>query len=167
MAEVTRRTATLTDMKGIWALVRQVAADLPVDLCSDAAQENTLSEIMVGCTSELSPVAVGKDKAIVGALIARRDEFEWGLRSGNVIHVTCAAIAPSHKDQGLLQSMLAEMQARRLPIHVSIKSGNRLGLVDELKKLGFEHAVTAADGWGDLYAWQPSAAAANEAATAA
>src|SRR5262245_2351712 len=98
MAEVTRRTATFTDMKGIWALVRQIAADFPVDLSSDAAQESMLSEIMVGCTSELSPVAVGKDKAIVGALIARRDEFEWGLRSGNVIHVTCAAIAPSHQD---------------------------------------------------------------------
>jgi hypothetical protein len=169
MAEVTQRAATLTDMKNIWALVRQTAADFPVDLSTDAGQEYMLSEIMIGCSSDLSPVAVGKDKAIVGALLARRDENEWGLWNGNVIHVTHAAVAPSQKDQGLLQSLFVELQGKKMPIHVSVKSGNA-ALADEIKKLGFEVAVTAADGWGDLYVWDPPAAAngaANGAAAAA
>jgi hypothetical protein len=57
MADLTRRAATLNDMKGIWTLVRQVAPDFPVDLATDAGQENILTEIMIGCSSELSPRA--------------------------------------------------------------------------------------------------------------
>src|SRR5262245_10964977 len=125
MAEVTQRAATLTDMKSIWALVRRTAADFPVDLATDAGQEYMLSEIMVGCGSELSSVAVGKDKAIVGAVLARRDENEWGLWNGNVIHVTHAAVDPGHKDQGILQSMFSALQAKKLPIHASVKSGDK------------------------------------------
>jgi hypothetical protein len=126
-----------------------------------------LSEIMVGCSSELSPVAVGKDKAILGAVLAHRDENEWGLWNGNVIHVTHAAIDPSQKDQGLLPALFADLQAKKLPIHVSVKAGNT-AFADEIKKLGFEVAVTAAG--GELYVWDPPAAAngaANGAAAAA
>jgi hypothetical protein len=167
MAEVTQRAATITDMKGIWTLVRQAAADVPVDLTTDAGQEYMLTEIMIGCTSELSPVTVGKDKAIVGVLLARRDENEWGLWNANIIHVTHAAVAPSHKDQGLLQSMVTGLQGKKLSIHASVKAGDKSGLTDVLKALGFELAVSAADGSGDLYVWDPPAAAANGTAAAA
>jgi hypothetical protein len=164
MTDLTRRTATLNDMKTIWSLVREVAADVPVDLSTDAGQERMLTEIMIGCSSDLSPVAVGKDKAILGVLLARRDENEWGLWNGNVIHVTQAVIAPGEKDKGLLQALLAELQAKKLPIHVSVQPG--AVLADEIKKLGFELAVGAADGKGELYVWDPPASAANGAAAA-
>jgi hypothetical protein len=167
MGDVTQRAASLADLKDVWGLVRQVAGDIPCDLGSEAAQESILSELMMCCTSGLSPIAVGDDKEIVGALLARRDDFEWGFRNSNVIHVSYAAIAPSQKEQGVLRALVADVQGQKVPVLVSVKSGDKFGLADKLKELGFAHESTAEGGWGDLYKWQPApngAAAANGAA---
>jgi hypothetical protein len=104
----------------------------------------------------LSPVAVGEDKTIIGVLLVRRDDFEWGFRNSDALHVSYAAIAPSHRDHGVLPALVAQIQERKAPVFASVKSGNQLGLADELKKLGFAHECAATSGWGDLYKWQPS-----------
>ena len=97
-----------------------------------------------------------ENKAIVGALLVRRDDFDWGFRNGDTVHVSYAAIAPTHRDQGVLASMLTEIQRRKVPVLASVKNGNHLGFADELEKLGFDLECTAASDWGDLYKWQPS-----------
>ena len=86
------------------------------------AQENLLIEIMACCTSEPSPVAVGKDKAIIGALLARRDDFEWGLKNSDAIHVSYAAIAPSHRDKVFIATLVTEIQGRKVQVFASVKS---------------------------------------------
>jgi hypothetical protein len=158
MAELTQRAASLSDLKDIWGLMRQAAADIPFDLESEAAQENILTEIMACCTSGLSPIAVGADKEIIGALLVRRDDFEWGFRNSDAVHVAYAAIASGRQDQGILRTLVAKIQERRVPVFASVKCGNQSELADELGKLGFIHKCTAASGWGDLYKWQPSPA---------
>lgn len=156
MAELKQRAASLGDFKDIWGLMGRVAADVPFDFKSECEQESILSEIMACCISGLSPIAVGEDKAIVGVLLVRRDDFEWGFRNGDAIHVSYAAIAPDHRDEGVLQALVAEIQQRKVPVFASVKAGNQFGLADELKKLGFAHECAATSGWGDLYKWQPS-----------
>lgn len=155
MTEVTQRAASLSDLQDIWGLVRQVARDIPFDLESGAAQESLLSEIMSCCTSGLSPLAVGDDKTVIGALLVRRDDFEWGLRNSRAVHLSYAAIASGHRDQGLLKSLMSRIQEQKVPIFASVKSGDQSGLADELEKLGFVHECRAANGWGDLFKWQP------------
>jgi ribosomal protein S18 acetylase RimI-like enzyme len=156
MAELARRAASLGDLKNIWGLIRQVAADVPIDLASEAEQQGVLTELMACCTSGLSPIVVGDDSAVVGALLVRRDDFDWGFRNGSAVHVSYAAVAPEHRDQGLLRGLVTEIQDRKVPIFVSVKSGDRLGLSDQLKELGFEQETAAKSGSGDLYRWQPS-----------
>jgi ribosomal protein S18 acetylase RimI-like enzyme len=155
MAELTQRAASLADLKDIWGLMRRTAADVPSDFKSEAEQESILSELMACCISGLSPIALGEDKTVVGALLVRRDDFEWGFRNGDAVHVAYAAIAPDHRDQGVLQALVADIQSRKVPVFASVKSGNQLGLAEELQKLGFAHECTATSGWGDLYKWQP------------
>jgi hypothetical protein len=155
MTEVKHRAASLSDLKDIWGLVKNVSGEIPFDAGSEAAQESVLSELMRCCTSDMSPVAVGDGKSIVGALLVRRDDFEWGFCNSEAVHVSYAAVAPSYRDKGVLAALLAEVQERKVPVLVSVKSGNQLGLVDELKKLGFAHECTAESGWGDLYKWNP------------
>jgi hypothetical protein len=155
MAELTQRTASLGDLKDIWGLMRQVAADVPFDVASEAEQESLLSELMACCTSGLSPVAVDEGEAVVGAVLVRRDDFEWGFRNSNLLRVSCAAIASDHKGQGLLRELIAGVQGRKVPLVAGVRSGNQLGLADELRSLGFAHEGTAAGGWGELYRWQP------------
>ena len=84
MADLKQRAAELNDLKGIWGLLRQTANDIPFDLESEANQENILTELMACCTSGLSPILLDENKAIIGALLVRRDDFEWGLLSGRM-----------------------------------------------------------------------------------
>ena len=46
MADLVQRTAELTDLKDIWNLVREVAAEVPFDLANEKAQQSILSELM-------------------------------------------------------------------------------------------------------------------------
>jgi hypothetical protein len=75
MADLKQRAAELNDLKGIWGLLRQTANDIPFDLESEANQENILTELMACCTSGLSPILLDENKAIIGALLVRRDDF--------------------------------------------------------------------------------------------
>jgi hypothetical protein len=156
MADLKRPAAALSDMKNIWGLLRETASDIPFDLESEANQESVLTELMACCTSGLSPIILDENKAVIGALLARRDDFDWGFRNGDAVHVSYAAIAPNHRDQGVLASLLTEIQGKKVPVLASVKKGNHLGFADELKKLGFVLECTAANGWGELYKWQPS-----------
>jgi ribosomal protein S18 acetylase RimI-like enzyme len=157
MAGLTQRAASISDLKDIWGLLGRVAADVPFDFQSEAEQESILSELMACCISGLSPIAVGEDKAIIGALLVRRDDFDWGFRNGDAIHVSYAAIDPDHRNQGVLPALVAEVQQRKVPVYASVKTGNQFGFADELKKLGFAHECAAVGGWGDLYKWLPPA----------
>jgi hypothetical protein len=157
MANLVQRTAELTDLKNIWNLIREVAAEVPFDLANERVQQSILSELMCCCTSGISLVAVGPDKSIVGAVMARRDDLEWGIGNNNVAHIIYAAVAPSAKGNGVLKGLVSKVQDGKVPVYASVKSGETLGLADQLKELGFAHEFTAVNGWGDLYRWQPPA----------
>jgi hypothetical protein len=157
MAQLVQRTAELTDLKNIWNLIREVAAEVPFDLADEKAQQSVLSELVRCCTSGISLVAVGPDKAIVGAVMARRDDLEWGIANKDVAHIIYAAVAPSAKGNGVLKGLVTAVQGGKVPVYASVKSGEKLGRADQLKELGFAHELTAVNGWGDLYRWQPPA----------
>jgi hypothetical protein len=160
MAQLVQRTAELTDLKNIWNLLREVAAEVPFDLADEKAQQSILSELVRCCTSGISLVAVGPDKAIVGAVLARRDDLEWGMANKNVPHIIYAAVAPAAKGNGVLKGLVSGVQGGNFPIYASVKSGEQIGLASQLKELGFALECTAVNGWGDLYRWQPPALAA-------
>jgi hypothetical protein len=152
MGELKRRTADLGDIKEIWELVKAAAEDMAFDVANPAAQEAMLSQIMICCTSGLSPVAVAESGDLVGALLVRRDELEWGLRNSPAVHVAAAA-ARGESGQGALTVLIGELQAAEAPVFVSVKTGDRLGLEALLRQRGFAHEARAENGWGDLYAW--------------
>jgi hypothetical protein len=157
MANTVQRTAELTDIKDIWNLMREVAADVPFDLANEIAQQSVLSELLRCCTSGLSRIAVGPDKAVIGAVLVRRDDFEWGLRNSSAVHIIYAAVAPAARENGLLKELVTEVQEGKVPVFASIKTGNQFGLADKFKELGFALECTAESGWGELYKWQPPA----------
>ncbi len=153
MAELTQRVASLNDLPALWGLLRDAAGDIPFQM--EGEQESVLSELMACCTSGLSPLVVNEGKDIVGALLVRRDDFEWCFLNSGTIHVAYAALSPANKDQEILKSLLSSLKEQNVPVLVSVKTGNQLGLSDMLAGLGFEHEVTSAAGWGDLYRWTP------------
>ena len=161
MAELTRRMASLSDVQGIWGLLRQASSDIPFKVEDEREQESLLSELVACCTSGLSPVLVDNEKGIVGALLARRDDFEWCFRNSEAIHVAYAAVAPAVRDAKVLPTLLGELQGKKVPLLASVKSGEQAGFAAALGELGFTHEAKAESGWGDLYQWTPPASVHN------
>lgn len=157
MAELTQRMASLADVQGIWGLLCQVSADIPFHLDSEEEQESILSELVACCTSGLSPIAVDNEKGIVGALLARRDDLEWGVRNKAAIHVAYAAVSPGFRDTNVLNHLLNVVTGRHLSVYASVKTGEQQGLTRALHAQGFTHEIKALSGWGDLYHWTPPA----------
>lgn len=157
MAELTQRMASLADVNGLWGLMRQVSVDIPFKMESEGEQESILSELMACCTSGLSPIAVDNEKGIVGALLARRDDLEWGLRNNPAIHVAYAAMEPSFRGTDLFARLLSEVKGQQVPVFASVKAGEQQGFAAALGEQGFTHEISAANGWGDLYQWTPPA----------
>ncbi len=157
MAELTQRMAGMDDVQGLWGLLRQISADVPFALEDERAQESMLSELMACCTSGLTPVAVDDEKGIVAALLARRDDLEWGLRNNPAIHVSYVALAPDVRGGDLFAQLMAGLQQQKVAVLASVKAGEQQGLAQALGSLGFTHEVHAASGWGDLYQWTPPA----------
>lgn len=161
MSELAHRNASLSDLKGIWDLMRETAADVPVPVEGESDQERALTELMACCTTEYSPVVVDGKKNIVGALLAKRDLLDWGLRNVETINVSLAAVAPSYRDQGVFKILFDEITKCNAPVYIGVKAGEGQGLVAQLKASGFTLANTSAD--SETYKWEPAPAAAKAA----
>lgn len=155
MSDLAQRSASLSDMKDIWVLMRESAAALPFDVENEAEQERVLTEVMECCTAEMSPLVVDGKQSVVGALLAKRDQFDWGFRNKKTINVSLAAVAASHRDQGVLKMLIEEICKHDVPVYVGVKTGDGHGLAAELKGSGFSLEETCES--GELYKWEPSA----------
>jgi hypothetical protein len=142
-------------MRDIWGLIRRAAADIPLDVESEMGQERALTEVMECCTAGLSPVVVDDKQAIVGALLAKRDQFDWGFLNAETINVSIAAVAATHRDQGVLKMLIEEIIRRNAPVFVEVKSDEENGLRAQLRDLGFSLKNAGAN--GELYQWEPVA----------
>lgn len=157
MSDLTQRAASLSDLKDIWGLMKQTASDITFALENEAEQEKILTEVMACCTTGMSPIVVNSNKEVVGALLAKRDEFDWGFRNVETINVAYAAVADGVQDQGVLKTLVEEIMKRKVPVYVGVKTGNKHGLAGELESAGFARQEDDKSGWGDLYKWEPAA----------
>ncbi len=153
MADLAHRNALLDDMRDLWALMRQTAADIPCSLESESDQERALTEIMKCCTAEFSPVVFDAKRNVVGALLARRDELDWGLRNAERFNVSLAAVSASHREQGVFKMLIDAILKRNAPVYIEVKAGEAQGLAAELKGCGF--SLAKAEGGAELYKWEP------------
>ena len=72
-----------------------------------------MTEIMKCCTAELSLVALDADRNLVGAVLARRDELDWGLRDKVTINVSLAAVSAACRDENLFKTLIDELRKRK------------------------------------------------------
>lgn len=154
MADLAHRNASLDDMKDLWALMRQTAADIPCSIESESDQERALTEIMKCCTAEFSPVVLDAKRNVVGALLARRDEFDWGLRNAEKINVSMATVSESYREHGVFKVLIDAILTRNAPVCIEVKAGEAQGLAAALEGSGFSLAETKEG--ANLYKWEPA-----------
>lgn len=157
MAELALRKASLDDMGALWALMKQTAADIPCPIESESEQEWALTEIMKCCTAEFSPIVLDAKHNVVGALLARRDELDWGLRNAETISVSLAALSASGREEGAFKVLIEAILKRNAPVYVEVKAGEAQGLAAELKGCGF--SLTKSEDGAEFYKWVPAAEA--------
>ncbi|MGD9545316.1 MAG: hypothetical protein AB7F41_00145 [Methylocystis sp.] len=157
MADLAYRNASLDDMKELWTLMRQTAAEIPCSIESESDQERALTELMKCCTAEFSPVILDAKRNVVGALLARRDELDWGLRNAETINVSLATVSASHRENGAFKVLIEAILKRNAPVYVEVKAGESQGLAAELKGCGF--SLMKEEGGAELYKWEPAAEA--------
>lgn len=154
MADLAHRSASLDDMRGLWALMRQTAADIPCSIESEDEQERALTEIMKCCAAAFSPIVLDEKRNVVGALLARRDELDWGLRNAEAINVSMATVSASHRECGVFKMLIEAILKRNAPVYVEVKAGEAQGLAAALKDCGF--ALARAEEGAELYKWEPA-----------
>jgi hypothetical protein len=154
VADLAHRNASLDDMRDLWTFMRQTAADIPCSIESESDQERALTEIMKCCTAEFSPIVFDAKRNVVGALLARRDELDWGLRNAETINVLLAVVSAIHREQGVFKVLIEAILKRNAPVYVEVKAGEAQGLAAELKGCGFSLAKTE-DG-AEFYKWEPT-----------
>lgn len=157
MADLTYRNVSLDDMKELWGLIRETAADIPCSIESETDQERALTEIMKCCTAEFSPIVIDEKRRIVGALLARRDELDWGLRNVETINVLLAVASASDRERGVFKMLIDALLKRNAPVYVRVNSGEAQGLTAALKGCGFSVANT--EEGAELFKWEPTAEA--------
>jgi hypothetical protein len=154
VADLKHRNASLADMKDLWALMRQTAAEIPCSIESESDQEHALTEIMKCCTAEFSPIIVDANRNVVGALLARRDELDWGMRNAEAINVSVAVVSASYREQGVFKMLIDAILKRNAPVYIEVKDGDTQGLAAELKGCGF--SIAKAEEGAGLYKWEPA-----------
>jgi hypothetical protein len=155
VADLAHRNASLDDMGELWSLMRQTAADIPCPIESEGDQERALTEIMKCCTAEFSPVVFDAKRNVVGALLARRDELDWGLRNAETINVALAVVSVGHREQGVFKMLIEAILKRNAPVYIEVKTGDAQGFAAELKGCGF--SLAKEEEGAELYKWEPAA----------
>jgi hypothetical protein len=153
VSELACREASLSDMKGIWDLLRGVAADVPVSIDSDADQERALSRLMECCSSNCSTVVLNEEKEIVGALLAERDLLDLALSNKETINVRLAAVASPHRDDSVFKMLFDPLISRAAPIYISLSTGEGQGLSKVLDASGFSMLPGGAK--AEVFKWEP------------
>lgn len=109
------------------------------------------------CTAEFSPIVLDAKHNVVGALLARRDEFDWGLRNAETISVSLAALSANGREEGAFKVLIEAILKRNAPVYVEVKAGEAQGLAAELKGCGF--SLTKSEDGAEFYKWVPAAEA--------
>ncbi len=152
VSELACRAASLSDMKGIWDLVRGVADDIPVSIASDSDQERALSHLMECCSDNCSTVVYNMEKEIVGALLAERDLLDLALANKETINIRLTAAAAGHRDVAF-KLLFDALISRGAPIYISLPTGEGQALAKILGEAGFSSALN--DGKAELFKWEP------------
>jgi GNAT superfamily N-acetyltransferase len=154
VAEIAYRPARLDEAIDILAALKEVAAEIPVQL--DALeQEEALYRLIRNCArSGESWVAVDEAGRIVGFLLAEANQTDrfWG--ESEALDLRYGATLASHRGRGIFRGLLRREVARMVPLTATIPAGNRSGVAGLLEAAGF---VKASSPSGERYRREPGA----------
>jgi GNAT superfamily N-acetyltransferase len=135
--EPTYRPATLGDAVGIYAVLEEVADEIPV-LIDTLRRQEALYALVRNCArSGESWVAVEAPDRIVGFLLVEQNETRRHWAEHEVRDMRYAGVARSHRGRGIFTGLVNRALERMVPLTVMVNAANRCEMPRRLATLGF------------------------------
>lgn len=140
--KVEYRGANDSDVLGIFAILQEVAPEIPLSIDTPESQEVMKSIIAECCASGESWVAVGADGAIVGLALVKPDRLERFFHRNEALSLRYVGVSVSRRRQGIFRILMENLMAKKVPLTAEVLHGNLSGMVDRLSKIGFTKSET-------------------------
>jgi hypothetical protein len=145
------RLATTDDASAIFAVLGEVAPEIPVCLDTPERKDLLFNRIQEGIGSGNVWIA-DRDNQVVGFLLAEPDR--------EALELTYGGVRTSHRGNDIFPTLVKEMMAKGVPLRATVLHSNKSDMVNRLLMLDFTKDSTP---WletdRDRLRWQPLASA--------
>jgi hypothetical protein len=149
------RVAVPSDEATILALIRVVAAEIPILVEPDDRWRLVQQMVRNHCSDGGSWVAVGDKGVIAGFLLAEPDQVEQFLRDDGSVYLAYAGVVPAERGMGTFTALARQAMGMQVPLTATVKRGNTSDMVGRFQRLGF--VITAERLDETALAWRPGA----------
>jgi|SRR5262245_30828396 len=139
------RNAHDGDVRGIFAILQEVAPEIPLSLDAPESQEVMQDIIAECCACGESWVAVDADGTIVGLALAKPDRLERFFHQNEALSVRYVDVSGSSRGRGIFRGLMDRLMAKNVPLTATVLNGNQSGMVDRLSKIGFTKSEAGAE----------------------
>jgi len=155
VAEVTYRQAELSEAVDILAVLKEVAADIPLIFDTLEREEALYGLIRTCARSGESWVAVDEGGAIVGFILVEPNDLRRHYAENEALEIRYAGVATAHRNEGILAELIKRALDRMVPVAMTVSNANRSELARHLEKVGFRRLTSP--GGEQRYRWEPGA----------
>jgi hypothetical protein len=138
------RRANDGDVQDIFAILQEVAPEIPLSLDTPESEEVMQCIIAECCASGESWVAVDADGMIVGLALAKPDRLERFLHENEALYLRYVGVSGSRRRHGIFRELMEKLMAKKVPLTATVLHGNRCGMADRLSKIGFTKSKASA-----------------------
>jgi N-acetylglutamate synthase-like GNAT family acetyltransferase len=131
------RVANEDDATGIFAVLQEVAPEIPVTLDTPERQEIMQGIIAECCDSGESWVAIGADGTVVGFVLAKPDRLERFLHKNEALSLPYVGVTAIRRQHGIFGTLMEKLMAKAAPPTATVLHGNHSGMADRFAKIGF------------------------------
>lgn len=155
MVRAHMRIATPNDAPGIFAVLDEVAPEIPVILDTKERREGVSNKVKKCVASGESWVAIDDDGRVVAFLLVEPDKMERFHRDNQALHLPYAGVTKSRRKQGIFRALLQQVRNRKVPLTATVKAANRSGMAARLMQIGFQKWGDDSHLGEDNFKWQP------------
>ena len=143
------RSACATDVEAIYAIIAEVAYQIPVKLSTPEHVEAMKKQITDHCLDSHSIVAVDENSVVIGFQLARVRSWH----GDPYIDLRYAGVTAVAADKKVFRRMIEIEKEHRIPLLAEVKPDNKSQMAIRLQRYGFRSDVNGPSNFG--YRWDP------------
>jgi hypothetical protein len=124
------RLATTDDASAIFAVLQEVAPEIPVRLDTLERKDLLFNRIQEGIGSGNVWIALDRDNQVVGFLLAEEPR--------EALELTYGGVRTSHRGHHIFPTLVKKMMAKGVPLTATVMHSNESNMVNRLLKLDFK-----------------------------